>query len=217
MHQIEPVNNFLRNGIKLSERRPRGRPPAYDRATALGAITGTFWNQGFAATSLDDLAEATAMNRPSLYAAFGGKQAMYVAALDAYRREAEAQLAAVLDSEADIGAAIAALLSAGQAFYSSGDQGPRGCLAVCTATAEAVGAPEIRNGLEAVLGMMDNVIARRLARAVAEGQLATGFDVEARAKVIGAMLHSLAVRARAGESPAALAGFAATAARLVLV
>jgi AcrR family transcriptional regulator len=217
VHQIGRVNHFLRNGIKLSEPRRRGRPPAYDRDEALAALTRTFWDQGYAATSLDDLAAATAMNRPSLYAAFGGKQAMYLAALDGYRRGAEAQLSAVLDSEADVRAAIAALFGAGRAFYGSGEAGPQGCLAVCTATAEAVGAPEIRGGLEAVLAMMDDVIARRLARAVAEGQLPPDFDVAARARLIGAMMHSLAVRSRAGESPAALAGFARDAAALALV
>lgn len=100
----------------MSEARRRGRPPAYDRATALGAITGTFWEQGYAATSLDDLAAATAMNRPSLYAAFGGKEAMYLTALEGYGTLAEAQLAAVLESEAEIGAAITALFGAARIF-----------------------------------------------------------------------------------------------------
>ena len=37
-----------------------------------------FWQDGFAATSLDDLSAATGLNRPSLYGAFGDKRALYL-------------------------------------------------------------------------------------------------------------------------------------------
>ena len=59
----------------------RGRPRAYDPDAALKAARDVFWVKGYAATSLDDIAEATGMNRPSLYAAFGDKEAIYLAAL----------------------------------------------------------------------------------------------------------------------------------------
>ena len=59
----------------------RGRPRAYDPDAALRAARDIFWVKGYAATSLDDIVEATGMNRPSLYAAFGDKEAIYLAAL----------------------------------------------------------------------------------------------------------------------------------------
>jgi AcrR family transcriptional regulator len=59
--------------------RPRGRPRAYDPDVALAQAMDTFWHAGYAGTSLDDLSAATGMNRPSLYAAFGDKRALYLA------------------------------------------------------------------------------------------------------------------------------------------
>ena len=138
------------------------------------------------------------MNRPSLYGAFGDKQAMYLAALDRYGRDAEAQLGGLLAAVPDVRAAIAALLHAGVDFYSAGDSGPRGCLAVCTAAAEAVTTPVMRDGLAAVLAILDGVIATRLAQGVADGQLPPDVDVAATAMLIAGTLHSIAIRARAG-------------------
>src|ERR1044071_5895097 len=82
------VKLFIRNGTKMSNiPRKRGRPPAYDPETALGSARDVFWNTGFTASSLDDLSAAMAMNRPSLYGAFGDKEALYLKTLERYRSE----------------------------------------------------------------------------------------------------------------------------------
>ena len=60
--------------------RRRGRPRAYDPDVALRRARDTFWRAGYAATSLDDLAAGMGMNRPSIYAAFGDKRALYLTA-----------------------------------------------------------------------------------------------------------------------------------------
>src|SRR5262249_13831611 len=57
--------------------RTRGGPRQYDPELALAKAAAAFWKHGYAATSLDDLAAATGMNRPSLYAAFGDKRDLY--------------------------------------------------------------------------------------------------------------------------------------------
>ena len=80
-------------------KRPRGRPREYDPEEALDAAMGVFWARGYAATSLTDLSEATGMNRPSLYAAFGDKRSVFLRALHRYSarmaREVGQALAAV--------------------------------------------------------------------------------------------------------------------------
>ena len=196
--------------------RRRGRPPAYDREAALAALTQVFWDHGFSATSLDMLAASTAMNRPSLYAAFGDKKAMYLAVLDRYRRDAEAQLRAVLGSDDNVAAAIAALLAASIDFYTIGASGPRGCLAVCTAANETIADADVRGALAAVLETMDGVITDRLHIGIAAGQLPADFDAPGRAALVSAMVHSLAVRARAGAAPDQLRGLAGIAAGVLL-
>ena len=60
---------------------PRGRPRQFDEDAALTGAMMVFWEKGLAATSLDDLAQAMGMNRPSIYNAFGNKDAIYRTAL----------------------------------------------------------------------------------------------------------------------------------------
>ena len=86
--------------------RPRGRPRSFDPDAVLDKARAVFWNLGYAATSLDDLAAATGLNRPSLYAAFGDKHALYLAALERSRAEATAALGAALSSEAPLRAVL---------------------------------------------------------------------------------------------------------------
>ena len=82
--------------------RPRGRPRAYRPELALAQARDAFWRDGFAATSLDDLSAATGMNRPSLYAAFGDKQALYVKAYASYRAEVRETFRPIFLAEAPL-------------------------------------------------------------------------------------------------------------------
>src|SRR5215472_16931180 len=70
---------------KTKAKLARGRPRAYDPEEALAQARDAFWDGGYTGTSLDDLSDATGMNRPSLYGAFGDKRALYLETLDRYR------------------------------------------------------------------------------------------------------------------------------------
>jgi TetR/AcrR family transcriptional repressor of nem operon len=43
-----------------------------------------FWSRGYAATSMQDLVDCTGVNRASLYATYGDKRALFLAALEHY-------------------------------------------------------------------------------------------------------------------------------------
>jgi TetR/AcrR family transcriptional regulator, copper-responsive repressor len=185
----------MRTSTKQSRR--RGRPPSYDRDVALGAIRDVFWDRGFSATSLDDIAAAAGMNRPSLYGAFGDKREMYLAVLQKFAVESGRELQQALEAPTLHEALEAFYLRAIQ-DYLSGNGSPRGCLVICTAVTEATGDPAIRSALAAILGEIDSMLAVRIARAQAEGDRCTGGNAMALARVATSVLHSVAVRARAG-------------------
>lgn len=188
----------MQDGTENSAR-PRGRPRAFDPAAVAVRIVDTFWTHGYAATSLDQIAAATGLNRPSLYAAFGDKKAMYRRALELFAEHARAEIAQALDAP-DLATALRRFYRGAIAVYLSGDTGPRGCLFVCTATVEAVDDDEIRGDVAGMLQAIDAALEARIASAQAAGELAATHRAADLARLAGAVLHSLAVRARAGAS-----------------
>ena len=69
----------------------RGRPRKFDTDAVLAQVRETFWRYGYAGTSMDQLAAATGLHKPSLYGAFGDKKKLYLAALDNYLLEVRAE------------------------------------------------------------------------------------------------------------------------------
>lgn len=175
----------------------RGRPPAYDAETALRRAMDAFWDAGYAATSLDDLAAATGMNRPSLYGAFGDKRAVYLKTLELYG--AGGQLRAALAADGTLRDALRRVFDRAIALYLSGKHGARGCFLIGTAATEAVKSPEVRAALAAQLRELDDIFEARIARARRAGEIAPGADPAALAKLASATLHSIALRSRAGD------------------
>jgi AcrR family transcriptional regulator len=180
------------------ERRRRGRPPEYDRAAALGRAIDAFHAKGYAATTLDDLSEAMGMNRPSLYNAFGDKEALYREALACFTAALDQALSTSLFEEPDLERALMKFYQGAIDTYLASEP-PRGCFVFCTAPAEAVTHPEIAADMSVVLKRVDRALERRFADAKASGRLPRELDCEAAAKIAQAVLHSIALRARAGE------------------
>ncbi|RVD59643.1 helix-turn-helix domain-containing protein, partial [Mesorhizobium sp. M7A.F.Ca.ET.027.03.2.1] len=64
-----------------------GRPREFDTEKALVQAMRLFWRKGYEGTSLTDLTEELGITRPSLYAAFGNKEELFLKVLDRYDRE----------------------------------------------------------------------------------------------------------------------------------
>src|SRR6202043_2147801 len=111
----------------------RGRPRAYDADTALARAVDAFWDAGFAATSLDDLSQATGMNRPSLYAAFGDKRELYIKSYARYRTDARAAMIEIFRGEVPIRERLERIYAAALDIYVADVSEPQGCFTVMTA------------------------------------------------------------------------------------
>src|SRR5438034_6461380 len=90
--------------------RARGRPRSFDRDAALERAVEVFWTHGYEATSVSDLTRAMGINPPSLYAAFGDKEQLFMAAVDRYQQERIAVVTQVFDEESTAEAAVRRLL-----------------------------------------------------------------------------------------------------------
>lgn len=192
----------------MSER-PRGRPRSFDADVALKAASERFRTHGFAGTSLDELADATGLARPSLYAAFGDKRALYVAALTRLIERVERSFGTLHGLGLPLREMVERMLIGAINGYMSGEKGPSGCLLVGTATAEAAADPEVRAVLARFLAMEDRCIEALLVEAGSTRPAAS-------AVVVASALHSLSVRARAGESRESLERIARDCAAMVV-
>jgi len=178
--------------------RRRGRPRAYDPEAALDEATKAFWRTGYSGTSLDDLAAATGMNRPSLYAAFGDKRTLYLKVLDRYWNLGFAAMREALAYDRPLPEALTRLYDRALSMYFSRDGLARGCFAIGTAATEAVEDPLIRAAFAQGLRTLDQGFEARIRAAHASGEIRIDADPAALAMLAAATLHTIAIRARAG-------------------
>jgi len=185
----------------MPEKRRRGRPREYDADKALASAEDTFWKRGYAGTSLDDLATATGMNRPSLYAAFGDKRSLYLKTLEQYRDHVRATSKELLYLKRFYDAALD--------IYFAGSGPARGCYSIATAATEAAVDPAVRIFLADSIRNTDTFLANLIRRARDRKEIAANSDPDALARIATATLHTLAVRSRAGHSRRELSDLAA--------
>ena len=196
-------------------KRPRGRPRSYDSDKALAQARDAFWDSGYAGTSLDDLGNAMDMNRPSLYGAFGDKRALYLQTLDRYREMGRTAMKEELSYELPLADALRRMFARAISIYVAGKRSARGCFLIGTAATESVRDAKIRAAFAAGLHELDELLAARLRHAIDQGELKADIEPAILARVLGGIMNSLAVRARAGESRATLEATAEASVRLV--
>jgi AcrR family transcriptional regulator len=182
----------------------RGRPRAYDPDTALAQAMAVFWDAGYAGTSLDDITAGTGMNRPSLYGAFGDKRALYLQTLERYRSLGRAALDEALARDRPLRAALRRVYDTALSLYCSGQSGARGCFLIGTALTESVGDAEVRKMLRDALLEFDAAFEARFRFSRDHGELPHDADPSMLARLASAVLHTLAIRSRAGEPRKAL-------------
>ncbi len=201
--------------VQKDQVRRLGRPRAYDPEVALQRATDAFWDAGYSGTSLDDLSARMDMNRPSLYAAFGDKQALYLKTLDSYLVRRRTDIAAALGTGLPLRETLRKLYHVMVDRFLNGDHGARGCYLVGTAATEAVENPEVRAILVASVRELDEGFRAAFSAAQARGELGKLANPRALAIFATAVVHTLALRARAGQPRAALREVADSAVKLM--
>ena len=189
--------------------RPRGRPRSFDTGKALDRALDVFWRKGYEGASLSDLTKAMAINRPSLYAAFGDKETLFRKALDRYNTGPGAYVIEALH-EPTARRVIERLLR-GAADSLVCPHNPRGCLMVQGALACSDAAEPVRQELIRRRERGEAALRQRLRRAKTKGDLPVNSDPADLARFIMTVIHGMSVRAAGGASRAELHRIADTA------
>ncbi|WP_184247550.1 TetR/AcrR family transcriptional regulator [Novosphingobium chloroacetimidivorans] len=174
----------------------RGRPREFDPDQALAAALRVFWQHGYEGASMADLTEAMGITKPSLYACFGNKEALFRKALDLYERDKLAYVDRALE-EATARTVAERLLRGALATHCGGSD-PQGCLGVIATVVGCAEAESIREHVCARRASSEAALVARFARAKAEGDLPDSIDPKALASCLTTVLGGLSVKAQGG-------------------
>ncbi|MFL6709407.1 MAG: TetR/AcrR family transcriptional regulator [Massilia sp.] len=174
------------------------RPRQFDTEAALQSALLVFWNKGYEGASLTDLADAMAIGRPSLHAAFGTKEELYRKALQRYVSNTFgfAKQALAAPTAAD----VAKNYLVGYCARLTRPEDPSGCLLIKGVTAHGEGAAIARKEVADGQTAFEAALTQRFYRAQQEGDLAADADAPTLAACLTTIARGLAVRADSGAS-----------------
>jgi AcrR family transcriptional regulator len=176
--------------------RARGRPRSFDREAALQAAMDVFWEKGYEATSIHDLTGAMGINPPSLYAAFGDKEHLYLEAVQRYQDWRREQVGRLLDEAPSAREGIERLLRESAQELTKGCH-PAGCMLALSASCTSASA-DAQEALAERRAMARRRIKERIDRGVREGDVPAGTDTAGLADFFTTVFSGMAMRAKDG-------------------
>lgn len=187
---------------------------SFDEGDAVGKAMAVFWEKGYDAASLADLISHTGITRGSLYNAFGGKEALFVRALQKYDTEKRRAWLAELEAIDDPARAIAALFD-GLVADTMADPRKKGCFLVNTSLALATHGPAVEKLVRTGLREFQAFFRRCIEVGQARQQFPATLDPSATAQGLLGMVVAIRVLGRGTADAGALATLAAQAQRLL--
>lgn len=174
-----------------------GRPRSFDRDAALDAAVAVFWEHGYDVTSISMLTKALGIGGPSIYAAFGDKESLFLEALDTYLETYASFLHTTLAEETEARAAVRRLLHEAAASYTRPDR-PPGCLLASATTNSAPQSAHIAARLREVRAAGLAALEEKFAGAIQSGELPAAVDTHAAAVFYAAVVQGMSAQARDG-------------------
>ena len=182
------------------------RPREFDVDKTLDTLLGVFWSKGYEGASYADLTAAAGVERPALYSAFGNKEALFRKVLVRYYDRYLDYFPKALEMPT-------ARQVVAQMLYSAAELQTRftetpGCLGVSGVLAGSEEAEPVRQALIELRAAGEAQLCERLERAKTEGDLPETAQPATLAAFVMAVLHGMAVQAKAGFSRQTLEGVA---------
>lgn len=166
----------------------RGRPRKFDKKSALDGAAKLFMVKGYSAASLDDLSKAMGIKRPSMYNAFGNKEAVFIQSVEYYFETISAPLAKALKHES-LEEAFERFFSCLLDFYCHDNLG---CMATSTMPVESAENDFVNNFYKNIMDKIDALLQYRLEKVgVRDNNKLT-------AQLLQSLMQTLSIRARTG-------------------
>jgi AcrR family transcriptional regulator len=178
---------------------PAGRPRTFDKSLALRNAMHVFWAKGYEGTTMSDLVEAIGVKGPSVYAAFGNKDAIFVEAVKEYSEMMLSGPLKALTEEPDIYQSIKKLLQANLEFFMN-SANPRGCLIMTSAINATPEHTELVNFVRTYRDDYKERLVKRFQIAILEKQIRNHSDPSDLAEYYLTVIHGMALRAKDGST-----------------
>ncbi|MDX9839464.1 MAG: TetR/AcrR family transcriptional regulator [Azoarcus sp.] len=187
---------------------------SFDEEEAVGKAMKVFWEKGYEPASMADLIAGTGISRGSLYNAFGGKEQLFIKALQKYDTDYRRATLAELEAMDDPKRAIATLF---ENFVTDtvADPEKKGCFLVNTASALTAHGDEVNRIVRNGLRELEGFFRRCIEVAQARKQVPASLDPENTAKGLVGMVVAIRVLGRGMFDESALRTVAAQAQRLL--
>lgn len=172
------------------------RPQEFDTAQALSAAMHVFWRKGYEATSLAEIMAATGLSKSSLYAAFGDKRSLFLAALSAYQAERLAYMQQALDDGRPARQSIESFFRDAVAHIADPAHSS-GCMTANEAVELAPRDVDVQRLVAEDFQALDDAFTRTIARGQTDGSIASPEDPRKLARFLVVGFQGLQVMARA--------------------
>jgi AcrR family transcriptional regulator len=176
--------------------RKTGRPLSFDREVVLEKAMLAFWESGYETTSISDLTAAMGVMAPSLYAAFGNKQQLFIEAMRRYAGD-RATLERAMSEAPTAREAVTGMLRGAAKLY-TGDTTPRGCLLASAAATGSPDAADVRAAVAAERRGVRDIVIRRIEADIARELLTADTPATVLADLALAVTQGMSVLARDG-------------------
>lgn len=177
----------------------RGRPRSFDREQALTRAMELFWAKGYEATSMAELTAAMGIASPSLYAAFGSKEALFREAIELYARTEGGELWEAVAAAPTAYAAVERFLMGTAQIFTRPDR-PCGCFIVLSALHAGETSATVRDELVRLRAETVEDLAALLARGIETGEVPATADLRSIAAYFVTVQQGMSIQARDGAS-----------------
>jgi AcrR family transcriptional regulator len=191
--------------------KPRGRPRSFDRDKALEQAIEVFWKKGFEGTSISDLTEAMGINPPSLYAAFGDKEKLFLEAVERYN-ESRGESCPYCAEPTAKGAVEKLLLYMADELCSSDH--PRGCMMVMAAATSSSSSAYLQRKLAEKRTASRTNLKARIEQGIRDGDVVAGTNADEIADFYSTIMTGMSLLSRDGASHRSLVATVENAMRL---